>query len=149
MTNATNPEHEDRLDAAANGEAGEALADDAVEATPEQRIEQLEAERAAMETKYQRSLTDFQNYVTATPEQVAAGVRVIQDELVKALTTHGVEQLAPQPGDEFDPNLHEALMRQPAGEHAPGSVVQLLQPGYAVGERVIRPAKVAVAEGDG
>ena len=62
MTNATNPEHEDRLDDAANGEAGEALADDAVEATPEQRIEQLEAERAAMETKYQRSLADFQNY---------------------------------------------------------------------------------------
>lgn len=190
MTNATNPEHDDRIEDAAGAAHDETPESDAGEAqselTPEQRIEQLEADLAEMENKYQRSLADFQNYqrraarseqqarthgadrvlasiipvldhfdhalkidlATATPDQVAAGVRVIQDELVKALTTHGVEQLAPQPGEEFDPNRHEALMRQPAGEHAPGSVVQLLQPGYAVGERVIRPAKVAVAEGD-
>lgn len=51
-----------------------------------------------------------------------------------------------EPGDEFDPTIHEALMHGYADDVAVPTCTQILQPGYRVGERVIRPARVAVAE---
>ena len=72
----------------------------------------------------------------------------IADKLEGALAKFGVERFA-QPGDAFDPNVHEALMHTQA-ELAEGTtvttVVQVLQPGYKMGERVIRAARVAVAD---
>lgn len=82
-----------------------------------------------------------------TTDQVIAGVRVIRDELLKALANQNVTLVQPQPGDEFDPMRHEAMMRQPSDQIEPGHIVQALQVGYAIGERVIRPAKVIIAEG--
>lgn len=75
---------------------------------------------------------------------VIAGVRVIREELLKALGQHGVSLINPAPGDELDPNRHQALMTQPAGNVAPGRIAFTMQIGYLLGERVIRPAKVAV-----
>lgn len=72
----------------------------------------------------------------------------IADKLDGVLTKIGVERFG-QPGDAFDPNVHEALMHIEA-ELAVGTdettVVQVLQPGYRVGERMIRVARVAVAD---
>jgi len=49
-----------------------------------------------------------------------------------------------EPGEEFDPNHHEALMRQPADDIASNHVTMQMQPGYVLGEKVIRPAQVGV-----
>jgi molecular chaperone GrpE len=72
----------------------------------------------------------------------------IADKLDATLTKIGVERFG-QPGDTFDPNVHEALMHIEA-ELAEGTVgttvVQVLQPGYRMGERLIRVARVAVAD---
>jgi molecular chaperone GrpE len=72
----------------------------------------------------------------------------IADKLEGTLTKFGVERFA-QPGDAFDPTVHEALMHIQA-ELAEGTevttVVQVLQPGYKIGERMIRAARVAVAD---
>jgi molecular chaperone GrpE len=72
----------------------------------------------------------------------------IADKLEGTLTKFGVERFG-QPGDAFDPTVHEALMHIQA-ELAEGTevttVVQVLQPGYKMGERVIRAARVAVAD---
>jgi molecular chaperone GrpE len=73
------------------------------------------------------------------------GVKVIRQELLKALESGGVTVISPQPGDEFDPNRHSAIMQQPAEGVEPGRVSATFQPGYALGDRVIRSAKVAVA----
>ncbi len=84
-----------------------------------------------------------------TPEQIIGGVKVIRDELFKTLESFGVSRIEPKAGDEFDPHQHEAMLRQPAEGVEPGHVVLLLSVGYRLGERVVRPAKVAVApEGD-
>ena len=56
-----------------------------------------------------------------------------------------MQRIEPVVGDEFDPNRHEAVMRQPAEGIAPNHIVSVLQPGYAMGDQVLRPAKVAVA----
>jgi hypothetical protein len=56
------------------------------------------------------------------------------------------EQVEVTPGEPFDPNRHEALMRTPHEQVASDHVVQQLQPGYRLGEKTLRPAQVSVAE---
>lgn len=89
-----------------------------------------------------------QDLSKATPEQVRSGVAVIRDEIVKTLARFGLGVIAPKPGEEFDPNRHEAVMQaQPPTDNPgikPGQVVQLFQLGYAMNERTLRPAKVSV-----
>ena len=73
------------------------------------------------------------------------GLRIVRGELIKALERSGVELIQPKAGDAFDPHRAEAIMQQPADGVASGHVSMLLQPGYLLGETVLRPAKVAVA----
>ena len=80
-----------------------------------------------------------------TVDQLLGGVRIVRDELVKALESHGVQHIEPARGDEFDPNRHEAMMKQPADDVEPNHIVRVLQLGYQMGDLVLRPAKVAVA----
>ena len=83
-----------------------------------------------------------------TVEQLLDGVQIVRDELFRSLETFGVERIAPEAGDEFDPNLHQAVLQQAAEGVAPNHVVAILQPGYTMGETVLRPAKVSVAPQD-
>jgi molecular chaperone GrpE len=83
----------------------------------------------------------------ATAQQIAGGVKLIRDELMRVLQNHGVALINPEPNEEFDPNRHQAVMQAQAEGIEPGHVVQTLQPGYAMGERIIRPAKVTVQAG--
>ena len=53
--------------------------------------------------------------------------------------------IEPEPGDEFEPLRHEAMMNMESDEHESGSIVQVLQIGFLLGEQVLRPAKVSVA----
>jgi molecular chaperone GrpE len=83
-----------------------------------------------------------------TIEQLLAGVNIVRDELFRSLETFGVARIAPETGDEFDPNLHQAVLQQAADGIAPNHVVAVLQTGYMMGETVLRPAKVSVAPQD-
>jgi molecular chaperone GrpE len=74
------------------------------------------------------------------------GVELTERELVKALEKNGVRQFTPQ-GEKFDPNLHQAMFEVPDATVPAGSVVQVMQPGYMIGERVLRPAMVGVSKG--
>jgi molecular chaperone GrpE len=85
----------------------------------------------------------------ATAAQVIEGVRVIREELLRALHKHGVSLVNPQPGDEFQPGRHEAIMQQATEGVEAGRIAKTFQAGYALkdgdAERIIRPAKVVVA----
>jgi molecular chaperone GrpE len=74
------------------------------------------------------------------------GVELTERELLKALEKNGVRQFSPQ-GEKFDPNLHQAMFEVPDTTVPAGSVVQVVQPGYMIGERVLRPALVGVSKG--
>jgi molecular chaperone GrpE len=74
------------------------------------------------------------------------GVELTERELLKALEKNGVRQFTPQ-GEKFDPNVHQAMFEVPDASVPTGSIVQVMQPGYMIGERVLRPALVAVAKG--
>lgn len=98
-------------------------------------------------------LDHFDNALSQEPQGDEAkrlydGVRIVRDELMKVLQGIGVERIEVEPGEPFDPNIHEAMLRQPAEGVAAGHVSAFFQPGYRLGERVLRPAKVAVAPGE-
>lgn len=76
---------------------------------------------------------------------ILEGVKVIRAELIRALERQGVKVISPSPNDAFDPMRHEAIMQQPAEGVEPGHISATFQPGFELGERVIRSAKVAVA----
>ena len=92
------------------------------------------------------ALDQDKNQVTV--EQLLDGVHIARDELFRSLETFGVERIAPDAGDVFDPNLHQAVLQQSAEGVAPNHVVAILQPGYMMGKTVLRPAKVSVAPQD-
>lgn len=86
-----------------------------------------------------------QDPARSTADQIMRGVKVIRDELMKVLQNHGVAPITAWPNEAFDPGLHEAVMHDAAEGIDPGHVVSMLQAGYKLGDRVIRPAKVSVA----
>jgi len=83
---------------------------------------------------------------STSPTKMMEGVEMVRSELLRVLGQHGIERIEAEVGEPFDPNRHEAMMRQPTDEVAPDHVAMQMQPGYALGEMAIRPAKVAVAQ---
>jgi molecular chaperone GrpE len=75
------------------------------------------------------------------------GVELTERELHKVLEKHGVRKFEPQLGEKFDPNLHQAMYEVPNPSLPTGSVAQVVQSGYMIGERMLRPALVAVSKG--
>ncbi|HWT30584.1 MAG TPA: nucleotide exchange factor GrpE [Propylenella sp.] len=74
------------------------------------------------------------------------GVELTEREMLKTLERYGVKPLNPE-GQRFDPNLHQAMFEVPNADVPSGTVVQVVQTGYIIGERVLRPALVGVAKG--
>ena len=74
-------------------------------------------------------------------------MQIVHDQWLSVLKQQQVNEIAPKPGDSFDPSQHEALMQQDAPQYAGKgqTVVQTLQKGYSLGDRVLRPAQVAVS----
>ena len=74
------------------------------------------------------------------------GVELTERELLNVLDKHGVKKLEPL-GQKFDPNLHQAMYEVPDPSVPAGTIVQVVQAGYTIGDRVLRPALVAIAKG--
>ena len=73
------------------------------------------------------------------------GVELTERELLKTLEKNGVRKFSPQ-GEKFDPNLHQAMYEVPEADVPPGHVAQVVQAGYMIGERILRPALVGVSK---
>ncbi|WP_028745288.1 nucleotide exchange factor GrpE [Rhizobium mesoamericanum] len=74
------------------------------------------------------------------------GVEMTERSMLSALERHGVRKLEPV-GQKFDPNFHQAMFEVPNADVPNNTVVQVVQAGYTIGERVLRPAMVGVAKG--
>ena len=82
---------------------------------------------------------------TVDVTQLREGIDLTLKQLTVAMEKFGVREVNPL-GAKFDPNLHEAMAMIPAGDAEPNTVVQVMQKGYLLNERLIRPAKVIVAQ---
>ncbi|MDI6027341.1 nucleotide exchange factor GrpE [Corticibacterium sp. UT-5YL-CI-8] len=74
------------------------------------------------------------------------GVEMTERSMLTTLERHGVKKLSPE-GEKFDPNFHQAMFEVPNPTVPANTVVQVVQPGYSIGDRVLRPAMVGVAKG--
>ena len=112
--------------------------------------------RAYAITKFARDLLgvadSLQRALAAAPQSDDAGVQglvtgleMTEKALLQAFEGNGLARVAPEPGERFDPNVHQAMIEQPSDSVAAGCVVQTFQPGYSLFGRVVRPAMVAVA----
>ena len=92
---------------------------------------------------FERALTQDPSKVD--PATILRGMQIVHDEWLRVLKQQNVEEIAPEPGTPFDPTQHEALMQQDAPQYTSPTVTQLLQKGYSLQGRTLRPAKVAVS----
>jgi len=77
--------------------------------------------------------------------ELTGGFKAVADQLLAVTTKFGLEKFGEE-GSTFDPQIHEALLHETSSEVTETSVTKVLQPGYKIKERVIRPARVAVAD---
>ena len=91
-----------------------------------------------------RALTAAQNAGDGADDTLVSGIKLVHADVIAALSRVGIEQYSPQ-GEPFDPQHHEAIAQQPVPGAASGTVVEVYQRGYRLGETVLRPARVVVA----
>jgi molecular chaperone GrpE len=107
-------------------------------------------EALALADNLRRALENFPADARATtPPHVLAlleGVELTERDFLSRLARFGVKKIEAQ-GARFDPNQHEALFEIPDPSQPSGTVAQVVEPGYLIGERVLRPAKVGIARG--
>jgi molecular chaperone GrpE len=94
-------------------------------------------------------LDDLERALEAAAEHEEAkleeGVRLVQRELQEALGKEGLVEI--ETNGNFDPHVHEALLSQPS-EQDEGAILEVLQKGYRLGDRVLRPARVVISQGE-
>jgi molecular chaperone GrpE len=81
-------------------------------------------------------------------KNLLAGVELTERELLKVFERYNIRKVETV-GAKFDPNVHQALFEVPTKDHPPGTVVQEMQSGFAIGERCLRPAMVGVSKAEG
>ncbi|MCC0030731.1 MAG: nucleotide exchange factor GrpE [Brucellaceae bacterium] len=89
---------------------------------------------------------DARNGEDAGFKALIEGVEMTERAMLTALERHGVKKLEPE-GEKFDPHFHQAMFEVPNPDVAANTVVQVVQAGYVIGDRVLRPAMVGVAKG--
>ncbi len=79
-------------------------------------------------------------------DKLADGVELTERELLRVFDKHGIRVVEPKPGEKFDHNFHQAMFEAPNADQPPGTVVTVMQVGYALKDRLLRPAMVGVAK---
>ncbi|MGE0238368.1 MAG: nucleotide exchange factor GrpE [Parvibaculaceae bacterium] len=91
---------------------------------------------------------DHLKEATEPVKNLVAGVEMTRRELLNVFERHGIKRVDPM-GEKFDPHFHQAMFEVPTDEQPPGTVVQVMQAGFKIGDRVLRPALVGVAKAAG
>lgn len=92
-----------------------------------------------------RALAAADEPTRASAKGLFEGVELTLRELLKVLDRHGVERIAPNPGDPFDPHLHEAMFEAPVPQFAAGQIIQVMTEGFRMRDQLLRPAQVGVS----
>ena len=79
---------------------------------------------------------------------VVSGVESVQNDMLKIFSTHGIQKIEPL-DEKFDANFHEVMFEGPAPDKAAGTIIQVIETGYVLNGRILRPARVGVAKNEG
>jgi len=94
----------------------------------------------------ERALATADDTLRAEHPSFIEGVELTQRELLNAFAKHRIEKVLPERGDRFDPHYHQAMFEVPVPDAEPGSVVEVMQAGFTIADRLLRPALVGVAK---
>jgi molecular chaperone GrpE len=92
---------------------------------------------------------DLTTSLTLTDKQIQGfidGVKMTNKELLRIFEKYGIQKIIPQKGEAFDHNLHQAMFEVETKDFPKGSIVEIMQPGYLLHERLLRPALVGIAK---
>jgi molecular chaperone GrpE len=81
-----------------------------------------------------------------TIKNFVIGVEMTKNELESVFKKHHIESIAPEIGEKFDYNLHHAILQVPTNDHKQGVILQVMQTGYKIKDRLVRPATVSVSK---
>ena len=95
---------------------------------------------------FQRALEHIPENLDTEAHNVVEGIKMTKSQLESAFKKHHLESIAPQSGDKFDYNMHHAISQIMTEEFTAGSIVNTMQVGYKIKNRLIRPAAVTVAK---
>lgn len=86
--------------------------------------------------------------VDADPQlkNLVEGVEMVHGQLQRTFGKFKIEKTTPEPGEKFNPELHQAMFEVPTADQPPGTVAQVMQPGYVIAGRLLRPAMVGTAK---
>jgi molecular chaperone GrpE len=97
------------------------------------------------------TIDNFERALAQDPTKVDSatllkGLQIVHNQLIAVFKQQKIDEIAPKPGDAFDPAHHEAVMQQPSDQYTEPTVTMLLEKGYSMHGRTLRPAKVAVSK---
>ena len=93
-----------------------------------------------------RALKAADEETRAAAASFIEGVELTQRELVNAFAKHKIEKVTPAPGEKFDPNKHQAMFEAPIPGAPNGPIIEVMQAGFTIADRLLRPALVGVAK---
>jgi molecular chaperone GrpE len=96
-----------------------------------------------------RALEVVPDDVRASAQGLVNGVELTLRELLNVLAKHGVTRISPEPGDMFDPHMHEAMFEAPVPQFKAGQIIQVMADGFKLHEQLLRPAQVGVSSTPG
>ncbi len=101
---------------------------------------------------------NFRRAIESIPEELrnqddrmknlVGGISAMERDLLKTFEKHGIQKMEPH-GEVFDPNYHEVMFEADAPDKKPGTIIQVIEPGYMLHDRLLRPARVGVAKDSG
>lgn len=92
-----------------------------------------------------RALSAASQEQREAPSGLIEGVELTMRELLSVFKKHGIERVAPERGDRFDPQLHQAIFEAPLPETKAGDIIEITEVGFTLHDRLLRPAKVGVS----
>ena len=92
-----------------------------------------------------RALSSVGREQRETDSAVIEGVELTQRELLKIFEKHGIRRIAPEKGEKFDPQYHEAMFEAPVPETQQGEIIEVMAEGFMLHDRLLRPAQVGVS----
>jgi len=96
---------------------------------------------------FDRALGNVTDVVRGAAPGLIEGIELTQRELVNAFARNKIVTISPQPGERFDPKLHQAMFEAPVAGTKAGDIIQVMSEGFTIGDRLLRPAQVGVSSG--
>ena len=136
------PRENEFLDDIDDAEA-EAYADEMSEIDDEaMELDELRAERDQLKDRFMRALAEEQRTISGP---LLEGIELTMRELLHVFKKHGMEMIAPEVGDKFDPQQHQAMFEAPVPGTKAGEIIQVAAEGFMLHDRLLRPAQVGVS----